>query len=92
MDALIYFANSLYLLSYFTRDILYLRVFTIIAACCLTTFFYNQPEPLMTVVGWNLVFVVLNVYQLTRILLERWRDRAQAPEGDVAAAHPGWSI
>ena len=78
METLIYAANILYLLSYLVRDILYLRLLTVVAACCLVTYFYNQAEPLMTVVYWNLFFVTLNVLQLTRILWERYRIRAQA--------------
>jgi len=73
MDALIYVANMLYLFSYMVRDILHLRILTIIAACCLVTYFYNQAEPLMTVVYWNLFFVALNALQLGHILLGRIR-------------------
>ncbi len=73
MDTLIYVANILYLLSYMVRDILHLRVLTIVAACCLVTYFYNQAEPLMTVVYWNLFFVALNAFQLGHILLGRIR-------------------
>jgi hypothetical protein len=73
MEALVYIANILYLLSYLVRDILHLRLLTIVAACCLVTFFYSQPEPIMTVVYWNLFFVALNVIQLTRIFRERYR-------------------
>ena len=79
MDALIYVANILYLFSYMVRDILHLRILTIIAACCLVTYFYNQAEPLMTVVYWNLFFVALNVFQLSYIL----RGRIRATERDL---------
>ena len=72
MEALIYTANILYLLSYTVRDILHLRLLTIVAACCLVTYFYNQAEPLMTVVYWNVFFVGLNALQLFRILRERF--------------------
>ena len=71
MDALIYVANILYLLSYTVRDILYLRLLTVVAACCLVGYFYNQAEPLMTVVYWNVFFVAMNVLQLTRIVWDR---------------------
>jgi len=71
MEAFVYAANFLYLTSYLVRDILHLRMLTIVAACCLVTYFYNQAEPMMTVVCWNLFFVALNIFQLTRIYLER---------------------
>lgn len=71
MESLVYAANILYLLSYLVKDILVLRVLTIIAACCLVTYFYNQAEPMMTVVYWNLFFVAMNAFQLTSILIGR---------------------
>ena len=93
MEVLIYAANVLYLLSYLVRDILYLRLLTIVAACCLVTYFYNQAEPLMTVVGWNLFFVTLNVLQLTRILLGRYRARAHVQHQTAeSVVHATWSI
>ena len=74
MEALVYAANILYLCSYLVRDILHLRILTIIAACCLVAYFWNQPEPLMTVVGWNLFFVGLNAFQLSRIFIDRFSN------------------
>jgi hypothetical protein len=73
MELLIYTANILYLFSYLVRDILHLRILTIVAAGCLVTYFYCQPEPMLTVVGWNLFFIALNAVQLTRISIERLR-------------------
>jgi len=75
MDALVCTANVLYLLSYIVRDILHLRMLTIVAACCLVTYFYNQAQPLMTVVYWNLFFVALNALQLVSIVRRRVRCR-----------------
>ncbi len=93
MEALIYAANGLYLLSYLVRDILRLRLLTIVAACCLVTYFYSQAEPLMTVVYWNLFFVTLNVLQLTRILWERYRTRGNVQHQTAeSAVHATWSI
>ena len=93
MEALIFAANGLYLLSYLVRDILYLRLLTVVAACCLVTYFYSQAEPLMTVVYWNLFFVALNVLQLTRILWERYRTRGNIQHQTAElAVHATWSI
>ena len=85
MDSLIYVANILYLLSYMVRDILHLRILTIVAACCLVTYFYNQAEPLMTVVYWNLFFVALNAFQLSNIVFGRGRatDTVQTMEVNI---------
>lgn len=71
MEYFINIANALYLLSYFVRDILWLRVLTVIAASCLILYFYFRPEPLMAVVYWNLFFIALNIYWVFRLLSER---------------------
>jgi hypothetical protein len=93
METLIYAANILYLLSYLVRDILYLRLLTVVAACCLVTYFYAQAEPLMTVIYWNLFFVTLNVLQLTRILWERYRITANVQHQTAeSAVNATWCI
>ena len=50
MDILINAANVMYIVAYFTTDMLRLRVLTLFAACCLAVYFATQPEPL-----WNVV-------------------------------------
>ena len=47
-DLLIHVANVLYLFAFMVRDILWLRILTVIAASCLIPYFYFQPVPLMT--------------------------------------------
>ena len=84
METLVYIANILYLLSYFVQDMLRLRVLTVFAATCLVGYFYFQPEPMMTVVGWNLFFIALNVVQVSRILVTRRRESRAGTQ--VAAA------
>ena len=92
MDILVYAANLLYLSSYLVRDILYLRLLTIVAAGFLVAYFYNQQEPLMTVVYWNLSFVALNAMQLAWILRERRiRMTRWAEDKGVAEMMAGWS-
>ena len=71
MDMLINAANVLYVIAYFTTDMLRLRFLTLIAAACLAAYFASRPEPLWTVVLWNLFFLSLNVIQLIRLLLRR---------------------
>jgi hypothetical protein len=85
MDILINAANVLYVIAYFTTDMLRLRVLTLVAAACLATYFASQPVPLWTVVGWNLFFFALNAGQLTRLLLPRWREKRAAAQRSVAA-------
>ncbi len=73
MEILVYMANGMYLASYFMKEMLHLRMLTVAAALCLSAYFYFQPEPMMTVVCWNLFFVALNVFQITRIVIARGR-------------------
>lgn len=70
-DLLIHAANILYLLAFMVRGILWLRIFTVVAAFCLIPYFYFRPEPLMVPIYWNLLFTSLNIFWITRLLLER---------------------
>lgn len=71
MDILLHSANVLYLFSFLMRDILWLRVLTVIAASLLIAFFWFRPDPLLGAIAWNLVFTALNIYWITRLILER---------------------
>ena len=89
MEALVYIANLLYLGSYFMQDILRLRALTITAAMCLVGYFYLRPEPLMTVVCWNLFFVALNVFQIAQIVASRRKSLRAAPDDTAAITGVG---
>ncbi len=71
MDYLINIANILYLFSYLVRDILWLRILTVIAAIILMIYYYNLPDPLFIAIYWNLVFTGLNIFWVGRLLNER---------------------
>jgi hypothetical protein len=64
-------ANVLYLVSYSIRDILWLRVLTVVAAFFLIPYYYLQAAPLWTPVIWNFVFIAINGYWIVRLTLER---------------------
>ncbi|MBL6957841.1 MAG: hypothetical protein ISR52_02595 [Rhodospirillales bacterium] len=81
---MVYIANGLYLLSYVMHDMLRLRLLTVTAACCLAAYFYLQPEPMLTVVYWNLFFVALNVFQITRLV----RQKRAAEKGSSNSSVP----
>ncbi len=83
MEILVYMANGMYLASYFMKEMLHLRMLTVAAALCLSAYFYFQPEPMMTVVSWNLFFVALNVFQITRIVIARGRLNNERRAGPV---------
>ncbi len=59
-------------------DILRLRLLTITAAGVLAAYFSALPEPLWTVVGWNMVFIGLNTVQIVRTLGSRPRPASRA--------------
>lgn len=88
MDILICIANGLYLLSYVMKDILHLRILTVVAASCLVVYFYLQPAPMMTAVYWNLFFIALNLYQVAQIVSARNRDR-KGTDASAAMARAG---
>ena len=69
MDAFIHTANVLFLLSYLVRDILWLRLLTIVAI--LTLIPYYVANDLMPPIYWNAAFTAINLYQVYRLLLER---------------------
>lgn len=68
---LFWLANIFYCLAYMIRDILWLRVFTIIA--CFTTFpyYWFQTEPLLSAIMWEIAFVVINAYNLVDLIRRR---------------------
>jgi hypothetical protein len=71
MTILIHVSNVLYLLSYLVKDILWLRLLTVIAGLVLLAYFVLQPTPLWVAVGWNTLFFFINIWQIHLLLLER---------------------
>ena len=67
MEALIFAANLLYVATYFTERLLRIRVMTFCAGCCLIAYHVCRPDPLLTIIGWNIFFVGLNVAQILRL-------------------------
>jgi hypothetical protein len=70
-DYLVHFSNVLLLVSYSVRDILWLRWFAVAAALTNIPYFLVQGTVLWPPVLWALVFIAINLYQITRIYLER---------------------
>ncbi|MCG8543471.1 MAG: popeye domain-containing protein, partial [Alphaproteobacteria bacterium] len=71
LDVLVNVANVVYLVSYSVRDILWLRIMTVLGALLLLPYYYLQASPLWAPMGWNLVFMAINVFWITKLLLER---------------------
>src|SRR5215470_8504259 len=62
-------ANVLYLISYLVKDILWLRLVTVVAGILLivNAIITKMPES----VAWNLLFTTINLYQSVLLILER---------------------
>jgi CRP-like cAMP-binding protein len=71
MVVLIHVANVLYLFSYLVKDILWLRLLTVVAGSVLLAYYVLLPAPLWAAIGWNVVFLAINVRQIQVLLLER---------------------
>jgi len=71
VDYLVHFSNILLLVSYSVRDILWLRWFAVAAALTNMPYFLLQHTVLWPPVLWALVFTAINLYQISRIYLER---------------------
>ena len=64
-------ANVLYLASYSVRDILWLRLLTVVASLLLIPYYAMQPVPLAPAIAWNVVFIAINTYWIIKLLIER---------------------
>jgi hypothetical protein len=71
MVVYIHVANALYLCSYLVKDILWLRVLTVVAGLVLLAYYALMPVPLWPAIAWNLVFTAINLRQIQVLLLER---------------------
>lgn len=64
-------ANVLYLTSFLTRDMLWLRVLTCAGLVLGVAFFACQPIPLYGCMAWHVLFLFINGYQIRRLVVER---------------------
>ena len=59
---------ALLALSYLVRDIYWLRVLAIPASICSILFcYFHGPEPVWLIIGWNIVFLGVNLYQVASL-------------------------
>ncbi|HET6584949.1 MAG TPA: cyclic nucleotide-binding domain-containing protein [Nannocystaceae bacterium] len=72
MDVLVHVANLLFLGSYSVRDVLWLRLLAVVAFTMLLPYNYYVPNgPLWAPMGWNVLFLAINLAQAWRLVLER---------------------
>ena len=72
LDFLIDLSSLFTVASFSVRGILPLRLLAVVSQLLVIPYFIIQPTPLWTPVGWNALFMAINLYHITRILLERW--------------------
>jgi hypothetical protein len=71
VEVLVHLSNLLLLVSYSVRDMLWLRWFAVGAAVANLPYYLAQTTVLWPPVIWGTVFMVINLYQIARIYLER---------------------
>src|SRR2546425_9970812 len=65
-------ASVLTMVAYLLKDILWLRLLTILSCFAGIAFNYFVPAtPLWTVIGWNVLFAAINMIQCAIIIRER---------------------
>lgn len=69
MEIFLHAGNVLYVVSYAVRDILTLRVLTIVAICSLVGYYITSG--LWVAIAWSALFLLVNLVQVYRLLLER---------------------
>ncbi len=72
--------NVLYLLSYSVRDILWLRILTVVAAVLLLPYYVLQPVVPLAPIGWSSIFIAVNTIWIVVLMLERRPIRLDADE------------
>ena len=72
VEDMVHVANVLYLISYLVRDILWLRVLTIFAGLSLLPFYCHCSDHILWApIGWNALFISVNLIQIGILLRER---------------------
>lgn len=71
LDYLISLSSLLTVASFSVRAMLPLRTLAVASQIFAIPYFMLQPTPLWTPVGWTGLFMAINLYHITRILLER---------------------
>jgi len=76
-------AYVLFLFSYLVRDILKLRLLSLVAGFLLIGYFLLQKEVSIDGVAWNVLFSIINIVQIYRLILERRPVRLRDEEHEL---------
>lgn len=70
-DSLIHLSNVTYLCSYSVRNILWLRILTVVGILTLIPYYATRGANLNDAIIWNCIFATINVYQIFVLLKNR---------------------
>jgi hypothetical protein len=71
-DIIGHLAFGLIAFSFLVKDILYLRLLSILASAFSIFYnFYIPAEPMMIAIFWNIVFILVNIYHIAVIIYEK---------------------
>ena len=80
-DLFVHLANVVFLASYSVRDMLWLRILSLVAGGLLMVFYLA--EGLWAPIGWNVVFSLVHTYHIVRLFLERRPINLTADEQQI---------
>lgn len=86
LESCLHVANLLYLGSFLTRDMLWLRALTCCGLGLGAAYFSCQPAPMYGPTAWHLAFLLINIIQIGRLIRERRRMTLSAEQQAVARA------
>lgn len=85
-ESCLHAANLFYLVSFLARDILWLRLVTCAGLILGTIFFTCGSTPLYGPAIWHMVFLLINLYEIVRLVRERSRMTLTAEQKALAEA------
>jgi len=81
---MVHVANGLYLCSYLVRDILWLRLLTILAGLSLVPFYCQCSDHILWApIAWNMLFITVNLVQIGILVRERRPRRLAGAEQEL---------
>lgn len=71
LNGLVNLSNLAFLLAFSVRDVLYLRLLSVLAYLVILPYYYLQTETLWTPIIWGLAFIAVNCVRIILLMLER---------------------
>jgi CRP-like cAMP-binding protein len=71
LNGLVNLSNLIFLLAFSIRDVLQLRILSVVSYLIILPYYYLQQQPLWLPVFWGIAFIVINGLRIVLLLLER---------------------